>query len=358
MESVVPPKKTSFTPFGVKRQVNFDMPKTTTPTANTAPNQAIIQEARQKGVCWRCKEVWSPGHKQVCKLTQKNMIQALQATTTENPELIYIIESEEDLVEFQKQQEDEVLQLSMHAVMGKGTSKTTFTVNVKIGNIMATALIDSGSSSTFISSELAAKLPEKPVTSKKMKVQVANGGVLWSQHTCYNCNYSIQGEPFTRDFKVLQLSGYDIILGADWLKQFSPIELDFIQMIMRITKSKGHKVTFKDETMPSLATIKETSNLVKLLEQADCGIFLMVSACSTEKEEPTVAVPPIIQHLIEEYADIFAEPTELPPSRHCDHAIPLQPGAKIVNQSPYRLPHHQKDALEEIIKKLIATGII
>lgn len=54
-----------------------------------------------------------------------------------------------------------------------------------------------------------------------MKVQVANGGVLWSQHTCSNCTYTIQGEKFTGDFKVLQLSGYDIILGADWLKQFS-----------------------------------------------------------------------------------------------------------------------------------------
>jgi len=166
----------------------------------------------------------------------------------------------------------------MHAVKGTGTSKRTFTVNVKIGNKMATALIDSGSTSTFISPELAAQLIDKPVLSKKLKVQVANGGVFWSQHTCYNCEYTIQGEKFIGDFKVLQLSGYDIILGADWLKQFSPIELDFIQMSMTITRSKGHRVTFKDETIPSATTIKETTNLAKLLEQVDwtfsCGICL------------------------------------------------------------------------------------
>lgn len=137
----------------------------------------------------------------------------------------------------------------MHAVMGIGITKNTFTANVKLGNILATALIDSGSSATFISSEIAAQLYEKPVTGKKLKVQVANGGVLWSQHTCYNCAYFIQGEKFTGDFKVLQLSGHDIILGADWLRQFSPVKLDYIRMLMRITKDQGQHVVFKDETI-------------------------------------------------------------------------------------------------------------
>lgn len=89
MEIAVPPKKQSFTPFAVKRQVNFDLPKSTT---TLPPNQAVIQEARQKGVCWRCKETWTPGHRQVCKLSQKNMIQSMQSSTPENPDLIYIIE--------------------------------------------------------------------------------------------------------------------------------------------------------------------------------------------------------------------------------------------------------------------------
>lgn len=71
MEIVVPPKKTTFPPFALKTQVNFDIQKTATTNTSLAPNQAVIQEARQNGVCWRCKEVWAPGHTQVCKLTQK-----------------------------------------------------------------------------------------------------------------------------------------------------------------------------------------------------------------------------------------------------------------------------------------------
>lgn len=172
-------------------------------------------------------------------------------------------------MEFQKQEEDEILQISMHVVMGTGIGKSTFSVNIKIRNSMATALIDSGGSSTIISPELAAQLRDELVASKRLKVQVANGGVFWSHHTYYNCPYTIQGEQLTRDFKLFQLSGHDIILGADWLKQFSPIELDFIQMLMRVTKSQGREVTFKDETILSFATIKETTHLAKLLDQAD-----------------------------------------------------------------------------------------
>jgi len=33
-------------------------------------------------------------------------------------------------------------------------------------------------------------------------------------------------------------------------------------------------------------------------------------------------------------------------------------GAKVVNQRPYRIPHHQKEILEKIIKELLKNGII
>lgn len=87
-------KKSPFTPFSVRRQVNFVMPKTqTVPPCYPTPNQALIQQARQKGICFRCKEPWVPGHRQICKLSQKNQVLAIQELTTEQPEVVYIMES-------------------------------------------------------------------------------------------------------------------------------------------------------------------------------------------------------------------------------------------------------------------------
>ena len=67
---------------------------------------------------------------------------------------------------------------------------------------------------------------------------------------------------------------------------------------------------------------------------------------------------PIIQQLLKEHSAIFAEPTNLPPKRSCDHAIPVIPEAKIVNVRPYRLPHHQNKIKEEIIQDLLKKGVI
>lgn len=38
--------------------------------------------------------------------------------------------------------------------------------------------------------------------------------------------------------------------------------------------------------------------------------------------------PPVqIQQILDQYQDVFREPTELPPKRACDHQITLMPGA-------------------------------
>lgn len=71
-------------------------------------------------------------------------MQALQSQEEELPEIVYIIESDEDLAEFQALQGEEELRISMHALMVIAATPNTFTVNIKIGSQNDTTLIDSG----------------------------------------------------------------------------------------------------------------------------------------------------------------------------------------------------------------------
>lgn len=55
---------------------------------------------------------------------------------------------------------------------------------------------------------------------------------------------------------------------------------------------------------------------------------------------------------------MIAEPTALPPQRDCDHSIPLVEGAHPPNLRPYRVPHMQKQAMEDIIMKMLKNAEI
>jgi hypothetical protein len=110
---------------------------------------------------------------------------------------------------------DPDLQISMHALFGTSSKAKTFPLFVQIGNTKILALIDSGSTTTFLDPSVIEKT-ELPVTNHSpVKVTVANGNILWTQAVCTIIHYSIQGHKFTFDFRILELQGYDMILGCD-----------------------------------------------------------------------------------------------------------------------------------------------
>jgi hypothetical protein len=156
---------------------------------------------------------------------------------------------------------------------------------------------------------------------------------------------------------MLQLKGYDVILGADWIYHQSPVTLDYKRMTLKATTESGEIVTFQDESLPLSASIQETYSINKLLLQATCGAMLFIRPVDN-KDTSQVPQPPSIQQLLDTYSALFSEPTQLPPHRECDHTIPLLRDAKIVNQRPYRLSHQHKNVLEDIVKDLLLKGVI
>ncbi|KAE8668574.1 hypothetical protein F3Y22_tig00112293pilonHSYRG00241 [Hibiscus syriacus] len=67
-------------------------------------------------------------------------------------------------------------------------------------------------------------------------------------------------------------------------------------------------------------------------------------------QNPTLGsktIPIAIQPLLNRYHSIFADPTNLPPTRNHGHAIPLKPEATPINLRPYRFPYNQKVEWED-----------
>lgn len=88
-------------------------------------------------------------------------------------------------------------------------------------------LMDSGSSHSFLSAQVAAHVHGLTPLQRPLTVQVANGAQLQCTHELTNAVWSLSGCDFTSSLRVLPLQKYDLIVGMDWLEKFSPMMVNW-----------------------------------------------------------------------------------------------------------------------------------
>jgi hypothetical protein len=90
-----------------------------------------------------------------------------------------------------------------------------------------TFLLDSGSNNSFISTKVATHLSGHAILPNPWKVRVADGGILICDQYIPECKWSCGSVEFCSPFKILPLTGYDGIIGMDWLSSHSPQVIDW-----------------------------------------------------------------------------------------------------------------------------------
>nr|XP_034569779.1 uncharacterized protein LOC117834275 [Setaria viridis] len=295
--------------------------------------QALRAYRRAKGLCQYCAEKWSKDHK--CADTVQ--LHAMQEVL----DLFQLEEDAQSMISAAQHQEDHLfLTLSSAAVSGIPAPRTLYLLGMLQGH-MIRILVDSGSSHTFISEQLASQLVGIVPVQAPLSVKVANGQQLSCLHHIPDAVWSSNGLDFQSDMKLLPLSAYDVILGIDWLEQFSPMKVHW--------KQKWMTIPYENSTTTLYGLMPE------LPERAVIQVCA-VDVCT--QDEVQVSWPPAIQQLIEEFAVLFEVPTDLPPPRACDHAIPLVEGAHPVQVRPYRFAPALKDEIEKQIKEMLQNGLI
>ena len=73
------------------------------------------------------------------------------------------------------------------------------------------------------SPEVAQQLPQHPQPCESLKFSTADGGQMVSDTFVPQLKWFVQGHTFSYDARVLPIQGYDLILGADWLEDHSPM---------------------------------------------------------------------------------------------------------------------------------------
>jgi hypothetical protein len=95
--------------------------------------------------------------------------------------------------------------------------------------------------------------------------------------------------------------------------------------------------------------------LEKWVKGDEVWVFVMLEEVKGEED---VAGNETLTGILEEFANVFAVPTQLPPTRPYDHHIPLLPGSIPVNSRPYRYSPHHKTEIERQVSELLAAGLI
>jgi len=137
---------------------------------------------------------------------------------------------------------------------------------------------------------------------------------------------------------VLPLGTFDVVIGMDWLSAHSPMQIHWQEKWMTITYQgqltvlQGIPTSFPQQLLLHIASV----------------------AAADQAEPDLQMLPAKLQSLLDAYSDLFEPPTSLPPSRACDHEIPLIPGAAHVLVRPYRYPPKLKDEIEKQVQEMLS----
>jgi hypothetical protein len=204
-------------------------------------------------------------------------------------------------------------------------------------------MLDSGSSSSFISTQLVSRLSLMTDPCQTVSVRVANGDIMHCSSFLSGAAWSFHHYQFQHDLKVLPLTSYDIILGMDWLQLFSPMKVDWHQQWLAIPY-KGTTVW--------LYSISDTG------DGESAELLVQLFSVPVTHEHQDTDLPPAISTLLTEFPEVLSPPDSLPPKREYDHEIPLVEGARPVTVKPYRYPPALKDEIETQVDAMLQQGII
>lgn len=208
---------------------------TGTKSADNVNNTA--QRIRKAGECWRCGDKWVHGHKCTLIPNVHLMQQEVEDTGPLEQEEPHPEQSENI-----EEQHEQAMFISAYALGHQSTVQTP-TIIISVNGKRAVALLDFGSSSSFMNEKFAIKsnchmLPRKP-----RAISVAGGGTLISAAVVPNCPFQIAKLGMQHSFRVLDLPSHDIILGYDWFTLVSPVTFDVPRHQFSFTVEGQTKVT-------------------------------------------------------------------------------------------------------------------
>lgn len=333
-----------------------------------------MEEKKAKGICFWCDERYTPNHK--CSRKVFNMEfcyedeeDGYESAEEEMGETEGEVEQPEKAKLQQMKAQTSSSKIELKAITGE-PSFDTMNLTGKVTGKRFLMLVDTGSTHNFLDERLAEELECILEEVKEFKVSLADGKLISGNKKCSVFTWGVEDlngkwRVFQDEFLILPLQHYDAVLGMQWLQPLKQVGWDYEARTLKFYHG------YEDIILPAtptpkikwLSEEKMVKAMSKIENQPKEQCFLVLYKEKNKEGQQLNQMQfgensPHLTELLEEYKELFAEPSHLPPERPHDHQIVLKQGVEPVNVRPYRYPAIQKDIMEGIVQEMLAAGII
>ncbi|CAN1787445.1 hypothetical protein LINPERHAP1_LOCUS17654 [Linum perenne] len=215
----------------------------------------------------------------------------------------------------------------------------------------AFALMDSGSTHSFISSTFAHKLGIEPTPlGQNLGVRTPVGDTLIVDSVFRSCVIVIAGYDTIVDLILLPFYEIDVILGMDWLSR-NHAKLDCFNKEVSFKVEGRGTALFKGIRRPIPgALISATLAFTLIREGCEAYLAHVVEAPNVELKDVPVA---------REFPEVFLEEFPgLPPLREVEFGIEVVPGIAPISIPPYQMAPVELKESKEQLQELLDKGFI
>lgn len=238
---------------------------------------------------------------------------------------------------------------------GKGgeTSNAVIEGTLLIYNLWAKVLFDAGATHSFISNTCINSLELQPeFLDTMLNVNTPVSGIVGTKRVCRSCVVRIADYEFDADLVVLEIQGFDVILGMEWLAKHYAV-MDCYSKMVILWHPKGVMVKFtgnKGTTLPY--SLLDGKGRQSGMNNHLC--FLGHIAVEEEGESLVEVIP-----VVDDFLKIFPEELPgLPPDREIEFAIELYPGKAPISIAPYRMAPAELKELKAQLDEMLTKGFI